>query len=78
MSVGARLVAGLAALLVLAACGEKPQILDTSGKKTDEAPWAVAGSADPAFAAPGWKAGDKTAWTEQIHQRNQAQNDYAR
>ena len=66
------------ALLGLAACGEKPQILDTSGKKTDAAPWTASNSAVPAFAARGWKGGDKTAWEEQIRKRNQAQNEYLR
>lgn len=72
-------VAAVAVLaLALSACGEKPQILDTSGKKTDAAPWTASNSAVPAFAARGWKGGDKTAWEAQIHKRNQAQNDYLR
>ena len=71
-------VCGVAALLALAGCGERAQVLDTSGKKVDEPAWAVSSSADPAFAARGWKAGDKAAWTEQIRQRTQAQNDYVR
>lgn len=62
----------------LSACGEKPQVSDASGKKTDAAPWTVSKSAVPAFAARGWKGGDKTAWEAQIRQRNQAQNDYLR
>ena len=70
---------GLTAGVLLAACGERAQVLDTaSGKKADEPPWAASKSAEPGFAAAGWKGGDKTAWTGQIHQRNQAQNDYAR
>ena len=72
------LAAAAGALLTLAACGEKPQTMDTSGKKVDEAAWAVSSSADPAFAAAGWKGGDKAAWEQQIRQRNQAQNDYVR
>ena len=70
--------AAIAAPLALAGCGERAQVLDTSGKKVDEPAWAVSAGADPAFAAPGWKAGDKAAWVEQIRQRTQAQNDYAR
>ena len=62
----------------LSACGEKPQIFDASGKKTDAAPWTASKSALPAFAARDWKGGDKTAWEAQIHRRNQAQNDYMR
>jgi len=39
----------------------------------------VSSTAEPAFAAKGWKAtGDKAAWEQQIRQRGQAQNDYAR
>ena len=67
-----------AALQVLTACGERSQILDASGKKTDAAPWTVSSSAEPNFAAKGWKAGDKAAWEAQIRKRNQAQNEYAR
>ena len=71
-----------AALIVLtsslAACGEKPQTMDASAKKTDAQPWSVSDAANPAFKAAGWKAGDKTSWEDQIRQRNQAQNDYAR
>jgi len=70
--------AATALTLSLAACGEKPQTLDASAKKVDAPPWAPSDSANPAFAAKGWKGGDKTAWEAQLRQRNQAQNDYAR
>ena len=64
----------------LAACGEKPQTVDgASARKSDEPAWAVSNAADPAFTATGWKTtGDKAAWEQQIRQRGQAQNDYAR
>ena len=71
-------VALIALTLALAACGEKPQTMDASAKKLDAQPWSVSDAANPAFKAAGWKAGDKTAWEDQIRQRNQAQNDYAR
>ena len=71
-------VAVIAVMLALAACGEKPQIMDASAKKVDAQPWSVSDAANPAYKAPGWKVGDKTAWDDQIRQRNQAQNDYAR
>ena len=71
-------VAVAAAVLSLAGCGEKAQTLDASAKKVDPQPWSVSSAAEPAYAAPGWKAGDKTAWEAQIRQRNQAQNDYVR
>ena len=73
-----RVAAAVAALLWLAGCGDKPQTLDTAARRSDAAAWTVSDAADPAFAAPGWKAGDKTAWEEQLRKRNQAQNDYAR
>ena len=72
-------IAGVAAaVLSLCACGERVQTLDASGKKVDAEPWTVSDSADPAFMAPGWKSGDKTAWEEQLRKRSQGQNDYQR
>jgi hypothetical protein len=68
-------VALMGALIV--GCGEKPQTIDMGAKRADEA-WSTSTAASPAFIAPGWKVGDKTAWEEQIRKRNQAQNDYAR
>jgi hypothetical protein len=78
--VRARVLCVAAALGVsLAACGDKPQTLDASAKKPDAEPWTLSEAATPAFNAAGWKsAGDKAAWEQQIRQRNQAQNDYAR
>ena len=74
---GVVLACGVAAALV--GCSEKPQSMDTSSRKADEQAWAVSNAAEPAFAAKGWKAsGDKAAWEQQIRQRGQAQNDYAR
>ena len=70
--------AAAVAMLSLAACGEKPQTLDSASRKSDEQAWAVSNKAEPAFAAPGWKAGDKSVWEAQIRARNQAQNDYVR
>ena len=71
------LICGVATAMALAGCGEKPQTLDASGKKVEAQPWAVHSAANPAFAAPGWKAGDKTSWEAETQLRNQAQNDYA-
>ena len=67
-----------AAALALAACGEKPQTMDMAARGVDAQPWSVSEVANPAYRAPGWKGGDKAAWEQQIRQRNQAQNDYAR
>lgn len=64
--------------LGLSACGERSQTLDHAARKPDAQPWTVSDAANPAYLAPGWKDGDKTAWEEQIRKRNQAQNDYVR
>ena len=78
--IGRLLVFGAAAALSLAlvACGEKPQAMDVAAKKADAEPWTTSNAANSAFYAPGWKVGDKTAWEEQMRQRNRAQNDYVR
>ena len=75
LAFGAATVLGLS----LAGCGEKPQVLGGApSKKVDAQPWAASDGANPAFRAAGWKGGDQAAWEQQIRQRNQAQNDYAR
>ena len=67
-----RTLIAAAAVLALAACGEKPQTL--GAVKQDAAPYS--GTGGP-FAAQGWKAGDKTSWEQQLRARTQqGQNDY--
>jgi len=67
------------AAAMLCGCGEKAQTADASSRKVDEPAWTVSNAAEPAFNAAGWKSsGDKAAWEQQIRQRGQAQNDYAR
>ncbi len=69
-----RLVLTTAAVLALAACGEKPQT--AAGVKSDTP--AFQGTSNP-YNAPGWKAGDKTAWEQQLKTRLQnGQNEYNR
>lgn len=69
-----RLALLTAAAMALAACGEKPQ--SAGGVKSDAA--AYQGTSN-GFNAPGWKAGDKTAWEQQLKTRAQAgQNEYNR
>ncbi|MCB1995110.1 MAG: hypothetical protein H6933_19315 [Burkholderiaceae bacterium] len=63
-----------AAALLLVACGEKPQDV-SAGKKPDVPNWQ---GTDNAFVAPGFKAGDKKAWEEQLKTRAQSQNEYLR
>ena len=62
------------AALALAACGEK-----TAGaaKKSDVPAW-QGSTAASAYMANGWKAGDQTAWEQQLRNRTQGQNEYAR
>ncbi|MHB1112710.1 MAG: hypothetical protein ACYC03_05790 [Acidovorax defluvii] len=72
-----RIFITLTAVLTLAglsACTEKPQ---TGGGVThDAAPYAGTGSN---FTQPGWKAGDKASWEQQLKARQQySQNEYTR
>lgn len=65
-------IAAAAALLV--ACGEKPQTL--GGAKQDASPYSGTGKA---FAAAGWKSGDKASWESQLKARAQnSQNEYSK
>ena len=75
---GLFVAATAAAVLALTGCGEKAQTMKGDSKKSDAEPWTTSSSANAAFAAPGWKGGDRAAWEEQMRQRNQAQNDYVR
>jgi hypothetical protein len=68
------LLLATAAVLALAGCGDKPQGI--GGVKNDAAPFT--GVADTKFAQPGWKAGDKASWEQQLKTRAQNQNDYSR
>ena len=72
-----RIFITLTAVLTLAglsACTEKPQ---TGGGVThDAAPYAGTWSN---FTQPGWKAGDKASWEQQLKARQQySQNEYTR
>jgi hypothetical protein len=67
------LAAVSAAILAQAGCGEKAQT--ATQRKVDTKIWS---GADNAFGASGWKTGDQAAWEEQMRNRAQAQNDYAR
>ena len=63
-----------AAVLALAACGEKPQT--ANGVKSDTA--AFQGTGLP-YVAPGWKPGDRNSWEQQLKTRAQnTQNEYAK
>lgn len=69
-----KLSLALVSIAMLGACGEKPQSL--GGVKSDAAPHTGVGASQ--YAVPGWKAGDKTAWEQQLRARSQGQNDYLR
>jgi hypothetical protein len=84
---GLMAVAAVAAVALLAACGEKPQT-NAQGVKYDQAPWTgtstgtnagTQANAGTAFTASGWTVGDKNAWQQQLKVRTQnGQNDYTR
>ena len=58
----------------LNACGDKPQVLETS--KKDSSAYTGTGKA---FANQDWKQGDKASWESHLKVRNQyGQNDYTR
>jgi hypothetical protein len=65
--------ATMVGLIALTGCGEKPQGM--GGVKSDTAPYQGTGMA---YALPGWKAGDKTSWEQQLKTRAQAQDDHAK
>ena len=68
------LISSLSVALCLSACGDKPQSM--GGVKGDVAPYQ---GVDNKFAAPGWKAGDKTSWEQALKARTQnTQNEYTR
>jgi hypothetical protein len=63
------------AAIALVACGDKQQTAATPSK--DATPYTGTGVAS--FTAPGWKAGDKTAWEQHLKARMQnSQNDYSK
>ena len=69
-----RLIVFSSALVLLSACGDKPQ--SAGGVKSDVAPYQ---GVDNKFAAPGWQAGDKTSWEQALKARTQnTQNEYTR
>ena len=63
-----------AVVIGLAACGDRPQ--SAGGVKGDVAAYQ---GVDNKFAAPGWKAGDKTSWEQALKARAQnTQNEYSK
>ncbi|MFM2348543.1 MAG: hypothetical protein RL654_3296 [Pseudomonadota bacterium] len=72
-ALGAVLLAGLGCGLMLGGCSERRQELQAKGP--DASPWT---GKPGGFSASGWQGGDQAAWQEQIRQRGQRQNEYAR
>lgn len=72
-----RLVFMVAAASALVACGDKQQT--SAGVKSDAPAFQSVTGPGNAYNAPGWKAGDKAAWEQQLKTRTQAgQNEYNR
>ena len=62
------------AALLLAACGDKPQI--ATGIKSDAQPFQGTGMP---YQAAGWKTGDRNSWEQQLKVRTQqGQNEYGK
>ena len=64
-----------AAVAALAACGERPQELGAKKVRSDRAAYT---GGDAQFTAPGWSAGERASWEQQIRTRGQGQNEYSR
>jgi outer membrane lipopolysaccharide assembly protein LptE/RlpB len=63
-----------ATISLLSACGDKPQ--SAGGVKGDVAAYQ---GVENKYAAPGWKAGDKTSWEQGLKARMQnSQNEYSK
>ena len=70
----ALVLSAVALSFALAACGEK-----TAGAaKKSDVPAFQGSTGASAYSASGWKAGDASAWDQQLRTRAQAQNEYAR
>ena len=65
-------VASALVAAALAACSAQP---GSSVRKADTPAWQ---GANPAYTAQGWKVGDAASWEQQMRNRAQAQNEYAR
>ena len=73
MRIAALVLCGAA--VALAACGEKA--VGQSVKKSD-VPAYQGSTGASAYVADGWKAGDQSAWEQQLRNRTQGQNEYSR
>jgi len=62
------------AALALTACGERT----VGAAKKSDVPAYQGSTAQAAYSANGWKAGDQAAWDQQLRTRTQGQNEYSR
>ena len=69
------ILTALSVAAMLGACGEKPQTVNSSAKKSDTRAYE---GGQTRHVAAGWKAGDSGSWEEQMRVRVQHQNEYAR
>jgi predicted small lipoprotein YifL len=75
MKRGLTLMAMLAAVAALSACGDKPQTLQSAAKVDSQA---FQGTGMP-YSVQGWKQGDKASWEQQVKNRTQqTQNEYTK
>jgi hypothetical protein len=70
------LAATLSIVTLLAACGDKAQTASTAYKKADSPGYA--GVKDSPYVVPGWQAGDRVSWQNQLNERAKLQNEYVR
>ena len=65
----------VAAVVLLSACGEKPQEMGGAVRQDT----AAFNGTQTLFVASGWKQGDKTSWEQQLRVRTQnGQNEYSK
>lgn len=74
MSLRATALVLCGAAIALAACGEKT----SEAIKKSDVPAFQGSTGASAYVADGWKAGDQTAWEQQLRNRTQGQNEYSR
>ncbi len=70
-----RSVVALLAAAMLGACGDKPQTVDVSARKSDTRIYEVANNP---YVAAGWTPGDSVSWEDQMQSRVRHQNEYNR
>ena len=69
------MAAGLAMVFLVAACGEKDQTMQASGKRKIDEKAFIAN--DNPYVAPGWTPGNEASWNAQLNKRVQGQNDFS-